>query len=83
MLRNIRPIWIMIFFERLTIIFHHCYNFDLIKTFVLIINMMFYIPKIDDYLNILTDKEVKDFVAITFSEYCKSTREEQNLTKSW
>ena len=28
--------------------------------------MMFYIPKIDDYLNILTDKEVKDFVAITF-----------------
>ena len=45
--------------------------------------MMFYIPKIDDYLNILTDKEVKDFVAITLSEYCKSTREEQNLTKSW
>ena len=29
---------------------------------------MFYIPKIDDYLEILTDVEVKDFVAINFSE---------------
>ena len=46
------------------------------------------IPKIDDYLKILTD-EVKDFVPINFSEYCKSTREklysklneEQNLRK--
>ena len=30
---------------------------------------MFYIPKIDDYLEILTDEEVKDFVAINFNEY--------------
>ena len=37
------------------------------------------IPKITDYLKISTDKEVKDFVAIYFSEYFKSTREEQNL----
>ena len=50
---------------------------------------MFYIPKIDDYLKFLADEEVKDFVAINFSEYFKSTRdklysklsEEQNLRK--
>ena len=34
------------------------------------------IPKIGDYLKVLTDDEVKDFVAINFSEYFKSTREE-------
>ena len=39
------------------------------------------IPKIDDYLKILTDEEVKDFVAIDFREYFKSIREEQNLRK--
>ena len=39
---------------------------------------MLYIPKIDDYLEILTDEEVKDFAAINFSE---SIREEQNLRK--
>ena len=37
---------------------------------------MLYIPRIDDYLDILTDGEVKDFVAIYFSE---SIEEEQNL----
>ena len=42
---------------------------------------MFYIPKIDNYLKILTDEEVKDFVAINFSEYFKSISEEQNLRK--
>ena len=50
---------------------------------------MLYIPKIDDYLKILTDNEVKDFVAINFSEYFKSTRKnfyfklskKQNLRK--
>ena len=36
---------------------------------------MLHIPKIDDYLKFLTDDEVKDFVAINFSEYFKSTRE--------
>ena len=36
---------------------------------------MLYTPKIGDYLKILTDEEVKDFVAINFSEYFKSTRE--------
>ena len=48
-----------------------------------------YIPKIDDYLKILTDDEVKNVVAIHCSEYFKSTREklhsrvseEQNLRK--
>ena len=35
-----------------------------------------YIPKIDDYLEILTDEEVKDF-----SEYFKTLEEEQNLRK--
>ena len=32
---------------------------------------MLYISKIDDYLEILTDEEVKDYVAINFSEYFK------------
>ena len=36
---------------------------------------MLHIPKIDDNLKILTDDEVKDFVAINFSEYFKSTIE--------
>ena len=39
---------------------------------------MMYIPKIGEYLEILTDKEVKDFIAINFSE---SIKEEQNLIK--
>ena len=39
---------------------------------------MVHIPKIDDYLEILTDEEVKDFVAINFSE---SIKEEENLKK--
>ena len=42
---------------------------------------MLYIPKIDDYLKILTDEEVKDFAAINFSEYFNSIRKEQNLRK--
>ena len=42
---------------------------------------MLYIPKIGDYLEILTDEEVKDFLVITFSKYFKSVREEQNLRK--
>ena len=40
---------------------------------------MIYIPKIHEYLDILTDEEVNDFVAINFSEYLKSIEEEQNL----
>ena len=43
---------------------------------------MLYIPKIEDYLKILTDEEVKDVVAINCSEYFKSVREEQNLRKA-
>ena len=39
--------------------------------------IILHIPKIDDYLKILTDEEVKDFVAIIFCEYFKSKREEQ------
>ena len=50
---------------------------------------MLYIPKIADYLKILTADEVKDFAAITFREYFKSKREKlysklnkkQNLRK--
>ena len=37
---------------------------------------MLYIPKIDDYLKILTDDEVKDFVVINFGEYFKSMKED-------
>ena len=42
---------------------------------------MLYVPKIGNFLQILTDEEVKDFVAINFSEYFKLIREEQNLRK--
>ena len=42
---------------------------------------MLYIPKTDDYLKILTDEEVKNFVAIHFHKYYKSIREEQNSEK--
>ena len=42
---------------------------------------MLYIPKIGDYLKILTYEEVKDFAAINFSKYLKSTREGQYLRK--
>ena len=42
---------------------------------------MLYIAKIDDYLEILIDEEVKNVVAIDFSEYFKSVREEQNFRK--
>ena len=40
---------------------------------------MWHIPKIDDYLKILTNEEVKDSVSINFNEYFKSIREEENL----
>ena len=36
---------------------------------------------INDYLEILTDEEVKDFAAMNFSENFQSIREEQNLRK--
>ena len=42
---------------------------------------MLYIPKIDEYLEILNEEEVRDFVTINFREYFKSIREEQNLRK--
>ena len=42
---------------------------------VLIINML-YIPKIADYVNILTDEEVNDFLSRRLSVYFKSTKEE-------
>ena len=42
---------------------------------------MFHIPKIGDYLEILTDEVVKNFLARNFSEYFKSIKEEQNLRK--
>ena len=37
---------------------------------------MLHIPNIDDKLEILTNEEIQDFVAIHFSEYFKSSREE-------
>ena len=39
---------------------------------------MLYIPKIDNYLEMLTYEEVNDFVAINFSE---SIKEKKNLRK--
>ena len=35
-----------------------------------------YNAKISDYLKVLTEDEVKDFVVINFGEYFKSTKEE-------
>ena len=32
---------------------------------------MLYIPKIDEYFEILTDEEVKDFAVLNFSESIK------------
>ena len=45
-----------------------------------LLNIMLHIPKNNDYLQILTNEEAKDFVATNFSEYFKSIREE-NLRK--
>ena len=42
---------------------------------------MLYNLKIDNYLKLLTVEEVKDYLAISFSEYLKSIREEQNRSK--
>ena len=42
---------------------------------------MLYIPRIGDYLQILIDEEIKDFVAINLREYFKSTRENTVLEK--
>ena len=42
---------------------------------------MLLIPKMNGDLKILTGEEVKDFVAINFSNYFKSIREEENLRK--
>ena len=39
---------------------------------------MLHLPKIDDYLEILTYEKVKDFVAINFSECIKSAKEKLN-----
>ena len=45
-----------------------------------LLNIMLHIPKNNDYLEILTNEEAKDFVATNFSEYFKSITEE-NLRK--
>ena len=42
---------------------------------------MLYIPKINVYLKILTDEDVKDFIALSFIQYFKSITEEQYLRK--
>ena len=34
------------------------------QNFALIVNIMLYVSKIDEYLKLLTDEEVKDFVVI-------------------
>ena len=38
---------------------------------------MLYIPNIDDYLKFLTNEEVKDFIAINFSESFESIRDKK------
>ena len=43
---------------------------------------MLYNSKIDDYLEILTNEEVKDFVAINFSESTKENHHPARVTKA-
>ena len=43
---------------------------------------MLYIPKVDNYLKVLTDEDMQDFEAKNVSEYFQSIREKQNLAKS-
>ena len=40
---------------------------------------MYYIPKIGDYLKVVTNNEVKEFLVINFDEYFNSTREKLNF----
>ena len=42
---------------------------------------MLYIPMIYDYLKILSDEKVKDFVVINFGEYFNSIIKEESLRK--
>ena len=42
---------------------------------------MLYIPKVDDYLEILIDEKVKNFVAIKFSKYFEISEKKGNLRK--
>ena len=67
----------MLYFNWLIISFHHFYNFNLIKICSYYKHNI-YIPKTNDYLEIFSDEEVKDFVGINFSE---SLREEKILRK--
>ena len=50
--------------------------------FIPTLNIMLYIPKIDYYLKMLTDREVEDFAAINVSKYFKSIREKQSIRKA-
>ena len=43
---------------------------------------MLYIPKIDDYLEILTDEEVQDFVVKIFNETIKKEEGLRKVAKS-
>ena len=44
---------------------------------------MLYIPKVDEYLEILTDEDVKDFAVINFSESIKEERNYRKVAKSF
>ena len=43
---------------------------------------MLYIPKIDDYLETLTDEEVKDFVSKTFNEIIRKEKDLRKVAQS-
>ena len=43
---------------------------------------MLYIPKIDDYLEIVTDEEVKNFVVKNFNENTRKKENLRNVAKS-
>ena len=71
------------------LVFSRCYNFNLIKILFLLQAQCCIFQTIGDYLNILTDDEVKDFAVTSFGEHLKYTigklcfnlSEEQNLRK--
>ena len=70
MVKNIGPIWVMIYFDKLIIAFHHCYNFNLIKFRSYYKHNFVYFKDLRLFKYLTHDKE-KDFVAISFSEYFK------------
>ena len=79
MIKNIRSIWIIIYFDWLVIIFHHFYNFNL-KIFCSCYEHNFVQSK-DWWLFSNPDWGGSERFCSHFQEYFESIRKEQNLRK--